>query len=60
MVGGLISAHLLATHPPTRIEGYDNKLLLLAVDLADRLLPAFKTPSKIPVRMASSNSLSQG
>eukprot|EP01087_Luapelamoeba_hula_P016308 TRINITY_DN5012_c0_g1_i2.p1 TRINITY_DN5012_c0_g1~~TRINITY_DN5012_c0_g1_i2.p1 ORF type:complete len:951 (-),score=112.95 TRINITY_DN5012_c0_g1_i2:45-2897(-) len=50
MLGGLLSAHVLAvkylndTYPP--MEG--SSLLDLAVDLGNRLLPAFHTHSKIP------------
>lgn len=43
ILGGLLSAHLLATYP-----GYDGSLLRLAKDLGDRLLPAFRTPTGTP------------
>ncbi|KAI8967221.1 glycosyl hydrolase family 47-domain-containing protein [Mycotypha africana] len=52
-LGGLLSAHILATDPTFKknnIPWYtDDSLLHLAVDLADRLLPAFNnTPTGIP------------
>ncbi|KAK3162094.1 hypothetical protein QOZ80_1BG0085310 [Eleusine coracana subsp. coracana] len=50
ILGGLISAHLIASDYATgmRIQSYDDQLLHLAVDLAQRLLPAFDTPTGIP------------
>ena len=48
VLGGLLSAHQLATEllePLGRYEGY---LLPLAQDLADRLMPAFNTPTGVP------------
>ncbi|TKY51937.1 alpha-mannosidase I MNS4 [Spatholobus suberectus] len=50
VVGGLLSAHLIATDYATgmRVPLYDNQLLNLAEDLARRLLPAFDTPTGIP------------
>jgi len=55
MLGGLLSAHLLITlHGEVAglsrsfIESYDGSLLRLAVDLADRLLVAFNTPTGMP------------
>lgn len=53
MIGGLLSAHLLATDErqplgPLRPPGYDDELLSLAHELATRLLPAFSSPSGIP------------
>jgi mannosidase alpha-like ER degradation enhancer 2 len=48
-VGGLISAHILAAdHRRALVPGYNNSLLELAVQLADRLMPAFDTPTGIP------------
>ena len=44
-LGGLLSAHFLALR---FLSWYDNELLLLAVDLADRLMPAFNTKTGIP------------
>ncbi|KAJ3393795.1 ER degradation-enhancing alpha-mannosidase-like protein 1 [Lobulomyces angularis] len=50
ILGGLISAHLLVTD--TRLgfydEDYNDQLLLLAIDLGNRLLPAFESPTGIP------------
>lgn len=42
-LGGLLSAHILASDPHSghAIPHYDGGLLKLAVDLADRLVPAF-------------------
>ncbi|ODV92630.1 glycoside hydrolase family 47 protein [Tortispora caseinolytica NRRL Y-17796] len=49
-LGGLLSAHAYASQPALNfaVPGYDGFLLDLAVDLADRLMPAFDTPSGIP------------
>lgn len=50
VLGGLLSAHLIASDYATgmRIPSYDNQLLHLAEDLANRMLPAFDTPTGIP------------
>uniref|UniRef100_A0AC34GEB5 Alpha-1,2-Mannosidase n=1 Tax=Panagrolaimus sp. ES5 TaxID=591445 RepID=A0AC34GEB5_9BILA len=52
MVGGLISAHVLAKQLQQKDEGhfkwYNDELLKMTVDLADRLLPAFNTTSGLP------------
>ncbi|CAJ0565963.1 unnamed protein product, partial [Mesorhabditis spiculigera] len=53
MVGGLISGHLMAERlrgqSPEYLQWYtDKQLLKMAVELADRLLPAFNTTSGIP------------
>lgn len=50
LLGGLISAHLLALEPSHELMqgGYKNQLLLLSEDLGQRLLPAFDTPTGIP------------
>ncbi|WCJ23917.1 Alpha-mannosidase I MNS4 [Euphorbia peplus] len=50
VLGGLLSAHLLASDYATgmRIPSYENQLLILAEDLAQRILPAFDTPTGIP------------
>jgi mannosidase alpha-like ER degradation enhancer 2 len=47
VMGGLLSAHLLASDPSTgmAVEGYKGKLLELAEDLGRRMLPAFLTPT---------------
>lgn len=50
-LGGLLSAHLMAIDTELNVmprEKYNNELLDLAIDLADRLLPAFETPTGIP------------
>ncbi|KAI6192394.1 Edem3 protein [Aphelenchoides bicaudatus] len=52
MIGGLISGHLISKLVKEKIPGrlgwYDDQLLRMATDLADRLLPAFNTTSGIP------------
>lgn len=48
-LGGLLSAHMLITAKPSLISDYDGSLLRLAVDLTDRLMPAFATPSGVPL-----------
>ncbi|KAF0687580.1 Aste57867_20699 [Aphanomyces stellatus] len=53
VLGGLLSSHLFAADPTLALFNdssvpYDGGLLRLAVDLADRLLPAFLTPTGIP------------
>jgi mannosidase alpha-like ER degradation enhancer 1 len=52
ILGGLLSAHLYATNPALlngyHLQHYNGELLGLAIDLADRLLPAFTSPTGIP------------
>lgn len=60
ILGGLLSAHMIAADSSlemygrvpggstTALKSYDGFLLRLAVDLADRLVPAFNTPTGIP------------
>ncbi|KAL4439416.1 hypothetical protein ABPG77_008745 [Micractinium sp. CCAP 211/92] len=48
-VGGLLSAHMLLEQDPGLVPGYDGSLLRLAVDLTDRFMPAFDTPTRIPL-----------
>lgn len=48
IVGGLLSAHLLIINDPSIYKEYNNELLPLIVDLVDRLLLAFDTPTGIP------------
>ncbi|KAL9282227.1 Alpha-mannosidase I MNS4 [Arabidopsis thaliana] len=50
VLGGLLSAHLIASDYATgmRIPSYNNELLVLAENLARRMLPAFDTPTGIP------------
>jgi hypothetical protein len=52
IIGGLISAHLIASPSHLGVltaDEYNGELLDLAVDLGQRLLPAFDTPTQIPV-----------
>ena len=50
LLGGLLSAHALATTPAFGVafDGYRGELLTLAADLGKRLLPAFDTKTGIP------------
>ncbi|TQD72551.1 hypothetical protein C1H46_041924 [Malus baccata] len=50
VLGGIVSAHLLATDSTNRLgQGvYKNQLLTLAEDLGKRFLPAFNTPTGLP------------
>ncbi|XP_072951179.1 alpha-mannosidase I MNS4 [Typha angustifolia] len=50
ILGGLLSAHLIASDYATgmKIQSYNDQLLHLSIDLADRMLPAFDTPTGIP------------
>lgn len=50
VLGGLVSAHILATDSTNRlVQGtYKNQLLTLAEDLGQRFLPAFDTPTGLP------------
>lgn len=50
VLGGLVSAHILATDSTNRFvkETYKNQLLTLAEDLGRRFLPAFNTPTGLP------------
>lgn len=50
VLGGLVSAHILATDSTDRlVQGsYKNQLLFLAKDLGERFLPAFDTPTGLP------------
>ncbi|EGC39812.1 hypothetical protein DICPUDRAFT_91147 [Dictyostelium purpureum] len=47
VLGGLLSSHLIAEEHLGK-EKYSGKLLDLAIDLGDRLLRAFQTPTGIP------------
>ncbi|RHY14092.1 hypothetical protein DYB25_001250 [Aphanomyces astaci] len=49
VIGGLLSAHMLATAVGTMHLAYQGELLDLAVDLGTRLLPAFNTKTGLPV-----------
>ncbi|KAI4606241.1 hypothetical protein J4E80_010218 [Alternaria sp. BMP 0032] len=60
MLGGLLSAHYLATVLPGVSSRRDSVYLTKAVDLADRLLGAYDSPSGIPyasVHLASRGGL---
>ncbi|CAI9757476.1 unnamed protein product [Fraxinus pennsylvanica] len=50
VLGGLVSAHILATDSTNRLKKgtYENQLLDLAEDLGQRFLPAFDTPTGLP------------
>ncbi|KAH7688815.1 Glycoside hydrolase family 47 protein [Dioscorea alata] len=50
VLGGLVSAHILATDSKSRLAPgiYKNQLLSLAADLGQRFLPAFDTPTGLP------------
>ncbi|KAL2492870.1 putative alpha-mannosidase I MNS5 [Abeliophyllum distichum] len=50
VLGGLVSAHILATDSTNRLNKgtYENQLLVLAEDLGQRFLPAFDTPTGLP------------
>lgn len=60
ILGGLISSHLYASDHRKKVylgHGYDGFLLELAIDLADRLIPAYFTDSGLPlsrIHLASS------
>lgn len=47
-VGGLLSGHVLLSQDKRAVPWYDRELLDQAVNLADRLLPAFDTPTGVP------------
>ncbi|RLN98031.1 hypothetical protein BBJ28_00011249 [Nothophytophthora sp. Chile5] len=52
VIGGLVSAHMLAAPEHFGLmsrDEYDGELLTLALDLGQRLLPAFETPTGLPV-----------
>lgn len=50
VLGGLVSAHILATDSTNRLTKgtYRNQLLVLAEELGQRFLPAFDTPTGLP------------
>lgn len=48
-LGGLLSTHALILKDPSLVPGYSGALLRAATDLGDRLLPAFDTPTGIPL-----------
>ncbi|KAK6060332.1 PA domain protein [Cooperia oncophora] len=57
ILGGLLSGHLMAElvrgKDPSRLQWYDSgQLLKMAIDIGDRLLPAFNTSSGLPYSRA--------
>ena len=57
--GGLLSTHIMLERRPAMMAAYDGCLLRLAVDLGDRLLPAFDTLSGIPLSWINLRKVSQ-
>lgn len=52
VIGGLVSAHMLASPDFLGVltaDEYDGELLSIATDLGHRMLPAFDTPTGIPM-----------
>jgi hypothetical protein len=47
-LGGLLSAHALLARAPGLVPGYSGGLLAAATDLAERMMPAFSTPTGLP------------
>jgi hypothetical protein len=45
---GLLSGHQYASKGDFQISWYKGELLKMAVDLGERLLPAFQTPTGLP------------
>lgn len=62
VLGGLVSAHMLATDSANRLgqRVYKNELLSLAQDLGQRFLPAFDTPTGLPYAWVNLKVLSKG
>lgn len=57
VLGGLLSGHLFAnqTGQPFHLPWYRGQLLDLAHDLGERLLPAFMTPTGLPIARVRAN-----
>ena len=57
VLGGLLSGHLFAnqTGQPFHLPWYRGELLDLAHDLGERLLPAFMTPTGLPIARVRTN-----
>ena len=56
VLGGLLSAHLIATGPFSNLGyEYNDELLHLALQLGHRLLPAFDTPTDLPYHRVDLN-----
>ncbi len=56
VLGSLLSSHQILTDPKwdMALSGYQDELLTLAVDLVDRLLPAFtQSPTEFPYARVS-------
>jgi ER degradation enhancer, mannosidase alpha-like 1 len=55
VLGGLLSGHIFAnqTGQPFYLPWYRGELLNLAHDLGKRLLPAFATPTGLPIARVS-------
>ncbi|KAL5250938.1 hypothetical protein ACHWQZ_G016615 [Mnemiopsis leidyi] len=51
ILGGLLGGHASCLYLQSvgKLSWYSNELLMLSVDLADRFLPAFDTPTGLPV-----------
>ncbi len=47
--GGLLSTHVLLKRAPEAVPGYSGGLLALGAKLGDALMPAFATPSGVPL-----------
>ena len=47
--GGLLSTHVLLKRAPEAVPGYSDGLLALGARLGDALMPAFATPSGVPL-----------
>lgn len=48
-LGALVSTHTYLVRAPGVVPGYGGGLLAAAVDLADRVAPAFRTPTGLPL-----------
>ncbi|KAJ3117953.1 ER degradation-enhancing alpha-mannosidase-like protein 2 [Nowakowskiella sp. JEL0407] len=48
MIGGLLSAHIIAINDKNKPVKYDNHLLKLAEEIGYLLMPAFDTPTGLP------------
>lgn len=48
IIGSLLSSHIFSTKDPRISSSYTGHLLSKAVDLADRILPAFDTKTGLP------------
>lgn len=57
VMGGLLSAHIFASDPKHDyyLDWYNGELLAMAHDLGRRMLPAFSTPTGIPLSRVSTS-----